>query len=79
MGGDIDRLAGDLRRAYPDMTGLSPRNLKYMRAFAEAWPEESVVQQLVAQIPWGHNCILLDKVKDREERAWYVHKTIENG
>ena len=41
----IDRLAGDLRRAYPDMTGLSPRNLKYMRAFAEAWPDESIVQQ----------------------------------
>ena len=53
----IDRLAGDLRRAYPDMTGLSPRNLKYMRAFAEAWPEEPIVQQLVAQIPWGHNVL----------------------
>jgi predicted nuclease of restriction endonuclease-like (RecB) superfamily len=47
----IDRLAGDLRRACPDMTGLSPRNLKYMRAFAEAWPEESIVQQVAAQIP----------------------------
>jgi hypothetical protein len=44
----IDRLAGDLRRAYPDMTGLSPRDLKYMRAFAEAWPEESIVQQAAA-------------------------------
>jgi predicted nuclease of restriction endonuclease-like (RecB) superfamily len=75
----IDRLAGDLRRAYPDMTGLSPRNLKYMRAFAEAWPEEAIVQQLAAQIPWFHNCILLDKVKDREERTWYIGKTIENG
>jgi DUF1016 N-terminal domain len=41
----IDRLAGDLRRAYPDMIGLSPRNLKYMRAIAEAWPEESIVRQ----------------------------------
>ena len=50
----IDRLAGDLRRAYPDMTGLLPRNLKYMRAFAEALPKEPIVQQLVAQIPWGH-------------------------
>ena len=64
----IDRLAGDLRRAYPDMTGLSPRNLKYMRAFAEAWPEESIVQQLVAQIPWCHNMRLLDNVKNRRER-----------
>ncbi len=75
----IDRLAGDLRRAYPDMTGLSPRNLKYMRAFAEAWPDELIVQQLVAQIPWGHCVRLLDYVKDRDEREWYIRKTIENG
>jgi predicted nuclease of restriction endonuclease-like (RecB) superfamily len=75
----IDRLAGDLRRAYPEMTGLSPRNLKYMRAFAEAWPEEPIVQQLVAQIPWGHCVRLLDQVKNRNEREWYIRKTIENG
>ena len=74
----IDRLAADLRRAYPDMTGLSPRNLKYMRAFAEAWPEEPIVQQLVAQIPWGHCVRLLDHVKNRREREWYIRKTIQN-
>src|ERR1017187_10110839 len=50
----IDRLAGDLKAAFPEMKGFSPRNLKYMRAFAEAWPEEAIVQQLVAQIPSGH-------------------------
>ena len=59
----IDTLAMDLRRAFPAMQGLSPRNLKYMRAFAEAWPEEAIVQQLVAQIPWGHNVRILDYVK----------------
>jgi predicted nuclease of restriction endonuclease-like (RecB) superfamily len=75
----IDRLADDLRRAYPDMAGLSPRNLKYMRAFAEAWPEEPIVQQVAAQIPWFHNCVLLDKVKDAKERTWYIGKTIESG
>jgi predicted nuclease of restriction endonuclease-like (RecB) superfamily len=75
----IDRLAGDVRRAYPEMTGLSPRNLKYVRAFAEAWPEESIVQQLVAQIPWGHCVRLLDYVKNRSQREWYIRKTIENG
>ena len=58
----IDRLAGDLRRAYPDMTGLSPRNLKYMRAFAEAWPDEAIVQGPLAQITWYHNIALLEKV-----------------
>ena len=50
----IDRLATDLKRAFPEMKGFSPRNLKYMRAFAEAWPDEANVQQPVAQIPWGH-------------------------
>jgi predicted nuclease of restriction endonuclease-like (RecB) superfamily len=66
----IDSLAGDLRHLFPDMQGLSPRNLKYMRAFAEAWPDEPFVQQAAAQIPWFHNCVLLDKVKAAEERRW---------
>ena len=75
----IDRLAGDLRREFPGMEGFSPRNLKYMRAFALAWPEEAIVQQAAAQIPWFHNCVLLDKVKDQSEREWYVQETINNG
>ena len=75
----IDRLAADLRRSFPDMTGISPRNLKYMRAFGEARPDESIVQQVVAQIPWGHNVRLLDQVKDRNEREWYARAAIEHG
>ena len=75
----IERLAKDLRSEFPDMQGLSPRNLKYMRAFAEAWPDEPIVQQAVAQIPWGHNVRLLDLVKDPEERLWYARQTILNG
>jgi predicted nuclease of restriction endonuclease-like (RecB) superfamily len=75
----IDRLAADLRRAFPEIKGFSPRNLKYMRAFAEAWPDEYVVQQAVAQIPWGHNVRLLDRVRDPTEREWYVHQTVEYG
>ncbi len=66
----IDRLAADLKAAFPEMKGFSPRNLKYMRAFAEAWPEEVIVQQLVAQIPWGHNVRILDHLKDPAEREW---------
>ena len=58
----IDRLAADLRRAYPDMIGLSPRNLKYMRAFAEAWPDEAIVQAPLAQMTWYHNLALLEKL-----------------
>ena len=55
----IDRLAHDLRNDFPDMKGFSPRNLKYMRAFAEAWPDSEFVQQAVAQLPFGHNLVLL--------------------
>jgi predicted nuclease of restriction endonuclease-like (RecB) superfamily len=75
----IERLAADLRHEFPDMTGLSVRNLKYMRAFSEAWPDEAIVQQAAAQIPWFHNCVLIDKVKDAEERLWYAKTTMEYG
>ena len=77
--GVIDRLAKDLRLEFPAMQGLSTRNLKYMRAFAEAWPEEAIVQQAAAQLPWFHNCVLLDKVKDPRVRLWYIEETIRNG
>lgn len=75
----IDQLAVDLRQEFPDMTGLSVRNLKYMRAFAEAWQDESIVQQVVAQIPWGHNVRLLDYINDTKERLWYAQATMEYG
>jgi predicted nuclease of restriction endonuclease-like (RecB) superfamily len=75
----IDRLAEDLAKAFPDMRGFSPRNLKYMRAFAAAWPDRGMVQQLAARIPWFHNCILLDRVSDPAQRKWYVRKTVEHG
>jgi predicted nuclease of restriction endonuclease-like (RecB) superfamily len=51
--GVIDRLSRDLRHMFPDMKGFSPRNLRYMKAFAEAWPEEPFVQQVAAKLPWG--------------------------
>jgi predicted nuclease of restriction endonuclease-like (RecB) superfamily len=56
----IERLASDLRTAFPEIKGFSSRNLKYMRAFAKAHPDEQIVQQAAAQIPWFHNCVLLD-------------------
>ncbi len=58
---------------------LSPRNLKYMREFAEAWPEVQFVQRTVAQIPWRSNVALLDKLQEAQERLWYASKTIGNG
>ena len=75
----IERLARDLRSEFPDMQGFSLRNLKYMRAFAEAWPDEPIVQQPAAQLPWFHNCILLDKVKHPTERLWYIGQAIQNA
>ncbi len=75
----IDRLAADLRRAFPEMKGFSPRNLKYMRAFAESYPNEQFVQQAVAQIPWGHNVRILDQVRDPQEREFYIRQTIQHG
>jgi len=54
----IDRLAEDLRKAFPDMKGFSPRNLKYMHAFATAWPTRAIVQEALAQIPWYHHIAL---------------------
>jgi predicted nuclease of restriction endonuclease-like (RecB) superfamily len=75
----IDRLAADLQREFPRLAGYSARNLKYMRAFAEAWPDVAIVQQLAAQIPWWHNCVLLDRVKDTDTRAFYIRKTVEHG
>lgn len=68
----IDRLARDLRNAFPDMKGYSPRNLKYMRAFAEAWPDTEFVRQAAAQLPWYHQLALLDKLKTEAERRWYI-------
>jgi predicted nuclease of restriction endonuclease-like (RecB) superfamily len=75
----VDRLAADLRRAFPEMTGLSARNLKYMRAFAEAYPDREFVQQLAAQLPWWHIVVLLGAVKKPDEREWYMRQALENG
>lgn len=75
----IDRLAHDLRTAFPNMMGFSPRNLKYMRAFAQAWPDAEFVQQAAAQLPWFHLCTLIDKLKTREERDWYLSQAVQNN
>ncbi len=77
--GVIGRLANDLKSAFPAMKGLSARNLGYMKAFAAAWPEEPILQQAAAKLPWFHNCVLLDRVKHPKERAWYAHQAVQNG
>jgi predicted nuclease of restriction endonuclease-like (RecB) superfamily len=77
--GVIRRLSVDLRRQFPDMKGLSPTNLQYMRAFAAAWPDGPISQRSVGKLPWGHVCTLLDQIKDPELRDWYADRDVHNG
>lgn len=73
------RLSHDLREAFPEVKGFSKTNLDYMRAFAAAWPAEAISQQAVGKLPWGHNLVLLTKLKGRDERLWYAEQAVENG
>jgi predicted nuclease of restriction endonuclease-like (RecB) superfamily len=75
----IDRMSYDLKEAFPEMSGFSPRNLKYMRKFAQAWSNIEIVQRTVAQIPWRSNITLLDKLEDTNVRLWYAQKVLEYG
>lgn len=75
----IERLAKDLKKSFPDSKGFSARNLKYMRAFAERYPDYEFVQASLAQITWYHNIALMEKIKDTDERVWYAQKAIEHG
>lgn len=75
----IERLAKDLGAEFPGVEGFSPRNLKYMRSLAEAWPDSEIVPQLVALLPWGHLRVLLDRLKDRKTREWYLRAAVEYG
>ena len=75
----IQRLAHDLRTAFPEMKGFSRANLMYMRAFAEAWPDAGIVQQAVGQLPWGHNLVLLSRLKDPQQRLAYAQSAIAHG
>ena len=75
----IDRISFDLKKEFPEMKGFSSRNLKYMRKFAYVWDNFEFVQQVVAQIPWKTNLLLLEKLDDNEERKWYAYQIIEHG
>ena len=88
----VQRLAADLQREFPGMTGFSPQNIWYMRAFYVAWTEDLAklqqpvgeldgrnLPQVVGEIPWGHNLQLLAKLKDPRERLWYARKAIQHA
>lgn len=75
----IERLSKDLKSAFPEMKGFSPSNLKYMRRFADAYPECTIGQQPADQLPWFHNIVLLTQVESIVAREWYASKTLEHG
>lgn len=75
----INNLSIDLKMEFPNIQGFSVRNLKYMKKIAVEYPNFGFVQEVLAQITWYHNVILMDKVKDIEERKWYISQTIKNG
>ena len=75
----IDNLAKDIKLAYPNSTGYSVRNLKYMAKFAAEYPDEQIVQEVLAQITWYHNIALMDKVKDKAASIWYAKESVNNG
>jgi predicted nuclease of restriction endonuclease-like (RecB) superfamily len=74
----VERLAADLRAEFPDARGFSSANLRYMKSFAEAWPDPAILQRLVGKLPWGQNIELL-AVKDPAARLWYAEAVLENG
>ncbi|MGW9412433.1 PDDEXK nuclease domain-containing protein [Arthrobacter cupressi] len=75
----VTRLSADVRAAFPEAKGFSPRNLRYMKSFAQAWPDFPILQQPVATLPWGHNVLLIDKLDQRESRLWYAEQALTEG
>ena len=75
----IDTLAKDLKMEFPNLKGMSARNLRYMQKFAKEYMKDEFLQEVLAKLSWNHNQILLDKIKDKKERVWYANKSLENG
>ncbi|MCC2646650.1 MAG: phage uncharacterized protein [Rickettsiaceae bacterium] len=75
----IDKLSQDLSKAFPDMKGFSTRNLKYMQQFAREYNDFEFVQQVVAQLPWGHIVYLFNIVSEQHERLFYLNKALTHG
>lgn len=75
----VENLAADIKLSFPDATGYSVRNLKYMAKFALRFPDKKIVQAALAQITWYHHIALMDKVKNPEEHIWYAEQAAQNG
>ena len=75
----IDNVAIELKMSFPNLKGFSVRNLKYMKSFYNEYKDDEEFVQLVAQLPWKHNITLMQKVKDKEIRKWYMNRCLEEG
>ena len=75
----VERLAKDLAHEFPEMNGWSYRNLLFMREFSAAYEDTEIVKQLVSQLPWGTNILLMQRAKDPAARLWYARKAVEHG
>ena len=75
----VENLAADIKISFPDATGYSVRNLKYMAKFALRFPDKKIVQAALAQITWYHHIALMDKVKSADEHIWYAEQVAKNG
>ena len=75
----IKNFSTSLRIEFPNTDGFSERNLSRMKKFYEEYKDLSILPTALAKLPWSHNMLLLDKVKDLEIRKWYAEKCFENG
>ena len=75
----IDEVSKNLKIEFPNSTGFSVRNLKYMKKFYLEYKDDELMQQFVAQVPWGHNIILMEKIKEMEMRKIYIEGILKNG
>ncbi|MEO5992526.1 MAG: DUF1016 N-terminal domain-containing protein [Arthrobacter sp.] len=75
----VTSLSADVRASFPYASGFSPRNPRFMKSFAQEWPDFPMLHQPVATLPWGHNVILVDKLGDAETRLWYARSAVDNG
>jgi predicted nuclease of restriction endonuclease-like (RecB) superfamily len=76
----VERLSADLKAEFPEMTGFSPRNLWFIKQFYEAYADApEFLKQAVSEIPWGHNILIMQRIKDETARRYYLEATARLG
>ena len=75
----IDTLARDIKSEFPNLKGMSARNLRYMQKFAKEFDNDEFLQEVLAKLSWNHSQTLLDRIKDKNIRKWYAKETLKNG